>query len=315
LGNLEGIENIEEKIAAASARIERRKHTESKLQQARLSLQSERKRLADARAILLREEKDVRGLETLTMASILYSLAGRKDEKIDKEKQEFLAAKLKYDQATFAVNVLEADVESMARELTKLGDPQRDLALGLRAKEQLLLSIDDSRAKELADLQEGTGRLKAWRQELQEAIAAGGHARRQLQDVIKSLESARSWGIWDMLGGGVLATGVKHLRIEDAKKQIHDLQQLLHKFNHELADLNEIGIKLSIGSFQTFADYFFDGLLIDWFVQSKINNSLERAKEQLNRVDGTLQALQEKLRDTESSLANLAARRNQLLTT
>lgn len=315
MGNLEGIENIEEKIAAASARIERRKHTESKLQQARLSLQSERKRLADARAILLREEKDVRGLETLTMASILYNLAGRKDEKIEKEKQEFLAAKLKYDQATFAVNVLEADVESMARELTKLGDPQRDLALGLRAKEQLLLSIDDSRAKELADLQEGTGRLKAWRQELQEAIAAGGHARRQLQDVIKSLESARSWGIWDMLGGGVLATGVKHLRIEDAKKQIHDLQQLLHKFNHELADLNEIGIKLSIGSFQTFADYFFDGLLIDWFVQSKINNSLERAKEQLNRVDGTLQALQEKLRDTESSLANLAARRNQLLTT
>lgn len=315
MGNLEGIENIEEKIAAASARIERRKHTESKLQQARLSLQSERKRLADARAILLREEKDVRGLETLTMASILYSLAGRKDEKIDKEKQEFLAAKLKYDQATFAVNVLEADVESMARELTKLGDPQRDLALGLRAKEQLLLSIDDSRAKELADLQEGTGRLKAWRQELQEAIAAGGHARRQLQDVIKSLESARSWGIWDMLGGGVLATGVKHLRIEAAKKQIHDLQQLLHKFNHELADLNEIGIKLSIGSFQTFADYFFDGLLIDWFVQSKINNSLERAKEQLNRVDDTLQALQEKLRDTESSLADLAARRNQLLTT
>ena len=315
MANLEGIENIEEKIAAASARIERRKHTESKLQQARQSLQSERKRLADARAILLREEKDVRGLETLTMASILYNLAGRKDEKIEKEKQEFLAAKLKYDQATFAVNVLEADVESMARELTKLGDPQRDLALGLRAKEQLLLSIDDSRAKELADLQEGTGRLIAWRQELQEAIAAGGHARRQLQDVIKSLESARSWGIWDMLGGGVLATGVKHLRIEDAKKQIHDLQQLLHKFNHELADLNEIGIKLSIGSFQTFADYFFDGLLIDWFVQSKINNSLERAKEQLNRVDGTLQALQEKLRDTESSLANLAARRNQLLTT
>jgi len=315
LGSLEGIENIEETIAAASARIERRKHTESKLQQARQSLQSERKRLADARAILLREEKDVKRLESLTLASIIYSLAGRKDEKIDKEKQEFLAAKLKYDQATFAVNVLEADVESMARELTKLGDPQRDLALGLRAKEQLLLSIDDSRAKELADLQEGTGRLKAWRQELQEAIAAGGHARRQLQDVIKSLESARSWGIWDMLGGGVLATGVKHLKIEDAKKQIHDLQQLLHKFNHELADLNEIGIKLNIGSFQTFADYFFDGLLIDWFVQSKINNSLERVKEQLNRVDSTLRALQEKLRDTESSLANLAARRNQLLTT
>ena len=78
--------------------------------------------------------------------------------------------------------------------------------------------------------------------------------------------------------GGVLATGVKHLRIEDAKSKSTIFSNYC-TVQSWLADLNEIGIKLSIGSFQTFADYFFDGLLIDWFVQSKINNSLERAKE------------------------------------
>ncbi|WP_077368186.1 hypothetical protein [Anaerosalibacter sp. Marseille-P3206] len=35
-------------------------------------------------------------------------------------------------------------------------------------------------------------------------------------------------------------------------------------------------IDINISSFDTFADYFFDGLIFDWIVQSKINDSLNR---------------------------------------
>lgn len=35
-------------------------------------------------------------------------------------------------------------------------------------------------------------------------------------------------------------------------------------------------IDINISSFDTFADYFFDGLIFDWIVQSKINDSLDR---------------------------------------
>ena len=35
-------------------------------------------------------------------------------------------------------------------------------------------------------------------------------------------------------------------------------------------------IDINISSFDTFADYFFDGFIFDWIVQSKINDSLDR---------------------------------------
>ncbi len=312
-GNLEGIEEIEKQIASASARAELRKHLEMKLQQTRQTLQSERNRLAEARTTLMREEKDVKQLESLTLTSILYSLAGRKDEKLDKEQQEFLAAKLRYDNAASAVTALEADIEALAREFKQLGDPQEDLARALHAKEQFLLSTDDPKAEKLIELQESHGRLSAWRQELREAVSAGEHVHRELQSIVKILDSAQSWGMWDMLGGGILATGVKHSKMEEARRQIHVLQQSVRKFNRELADLDELGIDLHLSEFETFADYFFDGLIIDWLVQSKINRSLEQAEQQLNRVNSTVRTLRGKLRDTEAALRNLAVGREELL--
>mgnify|MGYP001559106142 CR=1 FL=1 len=36
-----------------------------------------------------------------------------------------------------------------------------------------------------------------------------------------------------------------------------------------------MNIDINIGSFETFADYFFDGLISDWVVQSGIHELLE----------------------------------------
>lgn len=80
-----------------------------------------------------------------------------------------------------------------------------------------------------------------------------------------------------------------------------------------VADLDELGIDLHLSEFETFADYFFDGLIIDWLVQSKINRSLEQAEQQLNRVNSTVRTLRGKLRDTEAALRNLAVGREELL--
>jgi len=311
---LDNLEDIEEEIAAASARAEFRKHLKMKLQQTRQALQSERDRLAKVHKALLREEKDVKKLESLTLASIMYSLAGRKDEKMNKEHQEFLAAKLIHDKAASTVKTLEADIQSLARELEDLGDPQEDLARALHAKEQFLLSTDGPRAEKLIELQESHGRLSAWRKELREAISAGEHVHTNLQAIIMTLHSAQSWGIADMLGSRILATSIKHSKMEEARRQIHELQQSLHKFNRELIDLNQLGIDLHLSDFETFADYFFDGLVIDWLVQSKINKSLKQAEQQLETVINTVKTLRGELRAIERSLMNLAAEREQLLT-
>ncbi|HHT84449.1 MAG: hypothetical protein ACOX34_01370 [Bacillota bacterium] len=307
------IAEIDAQIASAIARDERRKSLEIKIRQARQNLESERIRLAEAKQALLKEEKDVKRLEALTFANLLYTIAGRKDGQLEKEQQELLAAKLRHDQAASAVSSLEADLESLAGELKELGDPQLDLARAFHAKEQFLLSTGDTRAKKLFELQEARTRLAALRQELYEAISAGEHVQRELRGIVWIMEAARSWSFADMLGGGVLATGLKHSKMRDASSQIKNLQQSVRKFNRELADLTELGIVLHLSTFETFADYFFDGLVIDWLIHSKINRSIREAEQYLDRIDNTLKTLRKRLGDTDRSLGELTQQREELL--
>ena len=55
------------------------------------------------------------------------------------------------------------------------------------------------------------------RKEVNEAIAAGQRALTSLQAAEAQLGSARGWGIFDMLGGGLITDLVKHSKIHDAQ--------------------------------------------------------------------------------------------------
>ena len=67
--------------------------------------------------------------------------------------------------------------------------------------------------------------------ETEEAIGAGQEAHRQAQQVLDSLRSARGWGIYDLLGGGMLSGLMKHSRMDRAQQQLESLRQALERFN------------------------------------------------------------------------------------
>lgn len=121
--------------------------------------------------------------------------------------------------------------------------------------------------------------------ELDEAINVGNETLDSLEKVLSSLKSASNWGTWDLLGGRMIATAIKHSRIDEARMSVHRVQQLLRRFQEELAEVErEPDIAIEIGSFATFADYFFDGLIADWVVQSRIESSLENVVRMEDRV-------------------------------
>lgn len=145
--------------------------------------------------------------------------------------------------------------------------------------------------------------------EIKEAIAAGNSAQIALEKVIKSLESAKGWGIWDMFGGGFLVTAAKHSKLDKAKEQAQHAQRMLSVFNRELSDINlPTDINIEIGSFVTFADYFLDGLMADWFVQGKIRDSLDKANDTYDRVNKILNTLQSRLMELNKELDVLKKR-------
>ncbi len=168
--------------------------------------------------------------------------------------------------------------------------------------------------RQLLDLSEKQAGLQSDRKEVQEAIDAGQALVSTLDGVIGSLRSAEGWGTWDMLGGGFLADLGKHSRIDDAREQVHQAQELLRRFRRELTDVQTgENFLIDISSFDTFADFFFDGLIVDWIVQSKIQTSLDRTYQVRQRVADILQRLESRSQQIQQEVNALADRRKELI--
>lgn len=132
------------------------------------------------------------------------------------------------------------------------------------------------------------------RKEVQEAIDAGERALYSLRAAQERLNSARNWGIFDMLGGGFLGDMMKHSKINDASKYLESAKYDLQIFQRELRDVHvPVEFRVEIGSFLTFADFFFDGIVSDYLVQSKIADARAQVDNAVARVEGLLEELRQ----------------------
>lgn len=128
--------------------------------------------------------------------------------------------------------------------------------------------------------------------ERDEAIAAGKSAKRSLERALDALDSARNWGIYDMIGGGFISTLVKHSKMDSASEYIEEAKANLKAFARELGDIEEYtNIDLSTGDFWGFADWFFDGLFSDWAMQDRINEARSQVKRAISKVDDILRRI------------------------
>ena len=130
--------------------------------------------------------------------------------------------------------------------------------------------------------------------EINEALMAGHRALECLQDAEKCLSNAKDLGLWDMIGGGLLIGLLKHSRLDDASASIEEAKRLLLRFQRELKDvLIPADLKMEIDGFITFADFFPDGVIADWYVQKKIDQALEEVQDARVRVDSVLNELED----------------------
>ena len=128
--------------------------------------------------------------------------------------------------------------------------------------------------------------------EIREAVISGEKALVSLKDAKRYLDSARSWSVVDIFGGDTISGIMKHMKVSNANKYIEDAKRDLMAFRDELDDIRDIeGLNIDIGGFLTFADFFFDGLIADIFVQSKINDARRQVQEAIARVEGILRQL------------------------
>ena len=85
---------------------------------------------------------------------------------------------------------------------------------------------------------------------------------------------------------------VKHSKMDQSKQNMEEARNDLRNFSRELNDVNmTCHLDIETGDFLSFADWFFDGFVVDWMVQDRINQASRQVAEAIRRVEGILRQL------------------------
>ncbi|HUG68502.1 MAG TPA: hypothetical protein VMM76_12185 [Pirellulaceae bacterium] len=308
------LDNLDERLMQAKASLRTKQKLEAMMRQAQSVVRQERAKSSILKDTLANEKTDVDKLEGLSLTALFHSVLGTKAETLGKERQEFLAAKLKYEEAVESSEDAEQEVRRLRVELDSLANADAEYDRLIDEKEKLLASSDDHRAEKLLAMSERLADLNSDSKELQEALWAGQRALQDLRQVSSELGSAANWGTWDMLGGGMLSTMAKHSTIDSAKQYAHQAQRQLRRFQEELADANQrLHVSLEIGGFSKFADFFFDGLIADWVVQSKIHEASSACSSTIFRVSSAVDECRRGLAETEQAISKAKRAREEFI--
>ena len=278
------------------------------------TLYDEKIKLKNLDSIVKKENDDVKKLEGMSLTGLFHFFLGDKDLRLDKERQEYLSAVLRYDECKHSVSAIEQEIKDYKLRIAALGELDKKYEELIGRKERFISQDDNPKAGEVLELSESIANAKSDLKEIGEAISAGQKAIHGLDKVRNSLQSAKNWGTYDMLGGGFISTAIKHSRIDDAKEAVRQVQVQLRFFQKELADIGtNTEIKIEISAFSKFADYFFDGLIFDWAVQSQISRSLDNVLDVSRRIQGVIIHLQKNYNKAEVKYNNLEQEKRRLI--
>ena len=131
-----------------------------------------------------------------------------------------------------------------------------------------------------------------YEKERREALDAGWEALDRLRRARRCLDDAGTWGLFDIMGGGMFPTLIKHDHMNKARQHLADAERALRGFEKELRDLHSLAnINLDTMDLLGLADIFCDGFFVDLLMQNRISEAQSRVDRAIRRVEEILQTI------------------------
>ena len=290
-----------ERLREALAELQRDRALAETLRRQERQCRQEAERL---RSVWDKEQADVDRLERVSISSLLASLAGRKEQRLEQEEAEALAARLQYQSAQRQLEEIQSELEACEGRIQASADCPERYEACLRARQAALKDTDPVLRERISQLEADIAALTGRRRELREALDAGARVQDRLDRAINKLDSAGGWSTWDLLGGGLVSDMMKYSRLDEAQEQIGALRSDLRRYQAELADverMEQFDVRPS-GMMQA-VDVFFDNIFTDWMVRDQIQRSQNEMYGLRSRICGIQHRLAHELEETERSLA------------
>ena len=102
-----------------------------------------------------------------------------------------------------------------------------------------------------------------------------------IEEALKKLNSASNWGLYDILGGGMISSVIKRNRMKDSNQLLKEIEDTMRKLQDEYVHIElSLPDKFYLDFSTEFLDVWFDNIWTDLSVQ----NNLKRTREQLERL-------------------------------
>ena len=299
----EALAHLDERLAWARADIEQRDRLTRRAEHTRRHLVLLTARVGKLQMRTESERRDVDDVTGPTVVALLEQLFGDLEARQDKEIQEWLAARLKLEQAQAELAATQADLMAIEQRLAADADPRDRYVALLEEKTRWLERHTHEEDTRLMHLAEREGVLRDTLRELEEAHFAGGVAKAALTGLLHALSKAQALGRLDMVG--LASSFGKFSHLDDAQRHASAANRALSRFQMELEDVqarHQATLRMEITGSTSFADAFLDDLVSDWVVQCRIDRSHTSAGIARTRVNRTLTFLVTQLHELRIEL-------------
>jgi DNA repair exonuclease SbcCD ATPase subunit len=261
------------------------------------------------------EFKDVQKLEKAGLKSLFSKVLVNKEEQLDRERQEYLQATLKYNELKKTQELLEFEKDLLEKKTASLDSYIARLNKLKEIREREIMSSGSLAANELLLIAKKRDKNFVLIKEIKEAYNAGSQALDMLAKINHHLKSARQWGNYSGRSGR-LGNYNKRRAIDSANSVLHQAKRKLNAFHTELRDVGvNADFHIKMENFNTFIDFFFDNLISDWIVQQKIKNTLSNVQSNMDKVTRICQSLNSELTNVQATLKDLEQKRSIILET
>lgn len=157
-------------------------------------------------------------LQTGALNVLLTKLLPGRRQKLDICKTIVKEADAKYDAASAESQTYNQQILQLERQVANGHLARQKLESLLAQKAQIILDIGDEPSEKLTGYDSQITLLSSQRSELEQAVHAGKSALWTTKAIIEKLQNAKSWGTFDLVGGGLISDIAKHGNLDDVSQ-------------------------------------------------------------------------------------------------
>ncbi len=271
------------------------------------------------------EKEEADAMKSATLTLLLYSIMGLKEEKLQKEESEALAAKAEYENAKAELDHVLARQVELRAEIRALGNCERDYEEMVAEKKAWLMAKEVTVNAEVEALEAEKAAILRDSKELKEAMESGQYALRVARSVMDALAKAQYLSGVDTRvprrsGTGSIAAAIRDTEIDHEKRNtiirldnsIQTLGRYLRDFAAELKDVSAVPMEhlptTRFGEGLIFMDRWADGLISELVVDAKLNKIREHMNPLLEKLTPLVEGLEQEYAAREAACAEIDRR-------